>query len=101
MEVLWVYKGWGAMGVPNPPPPLSLMQVVLNCPLGRGLRYSQATPQFHQWRGGRGGVWGLSFGAPPEAAAFAAAVTKALRALEDGERWGGGFRPIWGGTPLE
>ncbi|XP_076217049.1 vasodilator-stimulated phosphoprotein-like, partial [Aptenodytes patagonicus] len=58
-------------------------QVVLNCPLGRGLRYSQATPQFHQWREARR-VWGLSFGAPREAALFAAAVLKALRALEEG-----------------
>uniref|UniRef100_A0A8D0FF20 WH1 domain-containing protein n=1 Tax=Strix occidentalis caurina TaxID=311401 RepID=A0A8D0FF20_STROC len=53
-------------------------QVVLNCPLGRGLRYSQATPQFHQWREARR-VWGLSFGAPHEAAPFAAAVLRALR----------------------
>ncbi|XP_072704855.1 LOW QUALITY PROTEIN: vasodilator-stimulated phosphoprotein [Ciconia boyciana] len=58
-------------------------QVVLNCPLGRGLRYSQATPQFHQWREARR-VWGLSFGAPREAALFAAAVLRALRALEEG-----------------
>ncbi|KAM9263919.1 LOW QUALITY PROTEIN: vasodilator-stimulated phosphoprotein [Morus bassanus] len=57
-------------------------QVVLNCPLGRGLRYSQATPQFHQWREARR-VWGLSF-APREAALFAAAVLRALRALEEG-----------------
>uniref|UniRef100_A0A8B9N5J2 WH1 domain-containing protein n=1 Tax=Accipiter nisus TaxID=211598 RepID=A0A8B9N5J2_9AVES len=59
-------------------------QVVLNCPLGRGLRYSQATPQFHQWREARR-VWGLSFGAPREAALFATAVLQALRALEEGE----------------
>ncbi|XP_074427420.1 LOW QUALITY PROTEIN: vasodilator-stimulated phosphoprotein-like, partial [Larus michahellis] len=58
-------------------------QVVLNCPLGRGLRYGQATPQFHQWREGRR-LWGLSFAAPPEAARFAAAVLRALRALEEG-----------------
>ncbi|TRZ06860.1 hypothetical protein HGM15179_020247 [Zosterops borbonicus] len=58
-------------------------QVVLNCPLARGLRYSQATPQFHQWREGRR-VWGLSFAAPPEAAQFAAAVLRALQALEQG-----------------
>uniref|UniRef100_A0A8U7N2Y0 Uncharacterized protein n=1 Tax=Corvus moneduloides TaxID=1196302 RepID=A0A8U7N2Y0_CORMO len=53
-------------------------QVVLNCPLGRGLRYSQATPQFHQWREGRR-VWGLSFVALPEAAQFAASVLRALQ----------------------
>ncbi|XP_029862351.1 vasodilator-stimulated phosphoprotein-like isoform X2 [Aquila chrysaetos chrysaetos] len=58
-------------------------QVVLNCLLGRGLRYSQATPQFHQWREARR-VWGLSFGAPREAALFATAVQRALRALEEG-----------------
>uniref|UniRef100_A0A8B9RVW8 WH1 domain-containing protein n=1 Tax=Accipiter nisus TaxID=211598 RepID=A0A8B9RVW8_9AVES len=58
-------------------------QVVLNCPLGRGLRYSQATPQFHQWREARR-VWGLSFGAPREATLFATAVLRALRALEEG-----------------
>ncbi|RMB90128.1 hypothetical protein DUI87_33468 [Hirundo rustica rustica] len=60
--------------------------VVLNCPLGRGLRYSQATPQFHQWREGRR-VWGLSFAAPAEAAQFAAAVLRALQALEQGTPW--------------
>ncbi|KAM7004094.1 LOW QUALITY PROTEIN: vasodilator-stimulated phosphoprotein-like [Passerculus sandwichensis] len=64
----------------RPPPE---QQVVLNCPLSRGLRYSQATPQFHQWREGRR-VWGLSFGAPPEAAQFAAAVLRALQAIEQG-----------------
>uniref|UniRef100_A0A8B9YZ43 WH1 domain-containing protein n=1 Tax=Buteo japonicus TaxID=224669 RepID=A0A8B9YZ43_9AVES len=68
-------------------------QVVLNCPLGRGLRYSQATPQFHQWREARR-VWGLSFGAPREATLFATAVLRALRALEEGEYWVGGGH--WG-----
>ncbi|XP_054150977.1 vasodilator-stimulated phosphoprotein-like, partial [Melozone crissalis] len=63
-------------------------QVVLNCPLCRGLRYSQATPQFHQWREGRR-VWGLSFSAPPEAAQFAAAVLRALQAIERGPPWPG------------
>ncbi|XP_033928011.1 LOW QUALITY PROTEIN: vasodilator-stimulated phosphoprotein [Melopsittacus undulatus] len=58
-------------------------QVVLNLALPRGLRYSAVTPQFHQWWGGRR-LWGLSFGAPPEAAAFGAAVLRALRALEEG-----------------
>uniref|UniRef100_A0A674HH15 WH1 domain-containing protein n=1 Tax=Taeniopygia guttata TaxID=59729 RepID=A0A674HH15_TAEGU len=75
-------------------------QVVLDCALGRGLRYSQTTPQFHQWRQGRR-VWGLSFAAPPEAARFAGAVLRALRggdgrvgAARDGHRWGGwGFNP--------
>uniref|UniRef100_A0A672V652 WH1 domain-containing protein n=1 Tax=Strigops habroptila TaxID=2489341 RepID=A0A672V652_STRHB len=62
-------------------------QVVLNCPLGRGLRYSAVTPQFHQWREARR-VWGLSFGAPREATAFADAVLWALRALDEGDKRG-------------
>lgn len=72
---------WGCLSTSHPSPPT---QVVLNCPLGRGLRYSQATPQFHQWREGRR-VWGLSFAAPPEAAQFAASVLRALQALDQGE----------------
>ncbi|XP_030825488.1 vasodilator-stimulated phosphoprotein [Camarhynchus parvulus] len=70
-QKLWVPAGGvpGAGGAPQSPPscvqlfqqPGSLafrllgrrlgpeQQVVLNCPLARGLRYSQATPQFHQW----------------------------------------------------
>uniref|UniRef100_A0A674GB66 WH1 domain-containing protein n=1 Tax=Taeniopygia guttata TaxID=59729 RepID=A0A674GB66_TAEGU len=78
-------------------------QVVLDCALGRGLRYSQTTPQFHQWRQGRR-VWGLSFAAPPEAARFAGAVLRALRALDTGEgpggvRWGPGGVPGGPQTP--
>uniref|UniRef100_A0A8C3MEV4 Uncharacterized protein n=1 Tax=Geospiza parvula TaxID=87175 RepID=A0A8C3MEV4_GEOPR len=105
-QKLWVPAGVvpGAGGAPQSPPscvqlfqqPGSLafrllgrrlgpeQQVVLNCPLARGLRYSQATPQFHQWREGRR-VWGLSFASPPEAAQFAGAVLRALQALEQGE----------------
>ncbi|XP_071656910.1 vasodilator-stimulated phosphoprotein isoform X2 [Patagioenas fasciata] len=64
-------------------------QVVLNCPLVRGLRYQQVTPQFHQWRGGRR-VWGLNFGDPQEAAQFGTTVLQVLRVLEQGSPVGDG-----------
>uniref|UniRef100_A0A8V5GRL4 Uncharacterized protein n=1 Tax=Melopsittacus undulatus TaxID=13146 RepID=A0A8V5GRL4_MELUD len=96
----WVPAGGGPPGpelcaaLPSPRDPRipsgGAQDVVLNLALPRGLRYSAVTPQFHQWWGGRR-LWGLSFGAPPEAAAFGAAVLRALRALEEGE--GGSLGP--------
>uniref|UniRef100_A0A674GVG9 WH1 domain-containing protein n=1 Tax=Taeniopygia guttata TaxID=59729 RepID=A0A674GVG9_TAEGU len=74
-------------------------QVVLDCALGRGLRYSQTTPQFHQWRQGRR-VWGLSFAAPPEAARFAGAVLRALVVMDESERRGTATGGGGGGSTL-
>uniref|UniRef100_A0A803JE44 Vasodilator-stimulated phosphoprotein n=1 Tax=Xenopus tropicalis TaxID=8364 RepID=A0A803JE44_XENTR len=58
-------------------------QVVINCPLVRGLKYNQATPNFHQWRDSRQ-VWGLNFANKEEAGQFAVGITQALDALETG-----------------
>lgn len=55
-------------------------QVVMNCPIVKGLKYNQATPNFHQWRDARQ-VWGLNFGSKEDAALFASAMTSALDML--------------------
>ncbi|TWW77561.1 Vasodilator-stimulated phosphoprotein [Takifugu flavidus] len=55
-------------------------QVVINCPIGRGLKYNQATPNFHQWRDARQ-VWGLNFGSKEDATLFANGVAHALEVL--------------------
>ncbi|XP_076591740.1 vasodilator-stimulated phosphoprotein isoform X5 [Chaetodon auriga] len=55
-------------------------QVVINCPIVRGLKYNQATPNFHQWRDARQ-VWGLNFGSKEDAALFANGMSHALEVL--------------------
>ncbi|KAK3522173.1 hypothetical protein QTP70_026992, partial [Hemibagrus guttatus] len=55
-------------------------QVVINCPLVRGIKYNQATPNFHQWRDARQ-VWGLNFGTKDEASLFANTMMQALDVL--------------------
>ncbi|XP_016887752.1 vasodilator-stimulated phosphoprotein isoform X2 [Cynoglossus semilaevis] len=52
-------------------------QVVINCPIIRGLKYNQATPNFHQWRDARQ-VWGLNFGSKEDATLFANGMAHAL-----------------------
>lgn len=54
--------------------------MVINCPIVRGLKYNQATPNFHQWRDARQ-VWGLNFGSKEDAALFANGMTHALEVL--------------------
>lgn len=55
-------------------------QVVINCPIVRGLKYNQATLNFHQWRDARQ-VWGLNFGSKEDAALFANGMSHALDVL--------------------
>ncbi|KAF3692976.1 Vasodilator-stimulated phosphoprotein [Channa argus] len=55
-------------------------QVVINCPIVRGLKYNQATPNFHQWRDARQ-VWGLNFGSKEDATLFANCMAHALDVL--------------------
>ncbi|XP_028274647.1 vasodilator-stimulated phosphoprotein isoform X2 [Parambassis ranga] len=55
-------------------------QVVINCPIVRGLKYNQATPNFHQWRDARQ-VWGLNFGSKEDATLFASGMAHALDVL--------------------
>uniref|UniRef100_A0A3Q2WMN7 Vasodilator stimulated phosphoprotein b n=1 Tax=Haplochromis burtoni TaxID=8153 RepID=A0A3Q2WMN7_HAPBU len=55
-------------------------QVVINCPIIRGLKYNQATPNFHQWRDARQ-VWGLNFGSKEDATLFANGMSHALEVL--------------------
>lgn len=59
---------------------LFLPQVVINCPIVRGLKYNQATPNFHQWRDARQ-VWGLNFGSKEDATLFANGMAHALEVL--------------------
>lgn len=58
----------------------SPVQVVINCPITKGMKYNQATPNFHQWRDPKQ-VWGLNFGSKEDAVAFANSMTHALEAL--------------------
>ncbi|XP_071327972.1 vasodilator-stimulated phosphoprotein isoform X2 [Trachinotus anak] len=55
-------------------------QVVINCPIVKGLKYNQATPNFHQWRDARQ-VWGLNFGSKEDAALFANGMAHALEVI--------------------
>lgn len=55
-------------------------QVVINCPIVKGLKYNQATPNFHQWRDARQ-VWGLNFGSKEDATLFASGMAHALEVL--------------------
>ncbi|XP_046720336.1 vasodilator-stimulated phosphoprotein isoform X1 [Silurus meridionalis] len=55
-------------------------QVVMNCPIAKGLKYNQATPNFHQWRDSRQ-VWGLNFSSKEDATLFANGMMHALEML--------------------
>lgn len=55
-------------------------QVVINCPIIKGIKYNQATPSFHQWRDPKQ-VWGLNFGNKEDAALFANSMMHALEVL--------------------
>uniref|UniRef100_A0A8C0GKX5 WH1 domain-containing protein n=1 Tax=Chelonoidis abingdonii TaxID=106734 RepID=A0A8C0GKX5_CHEAB len=59
-------------------------QVVINCAIVKGMKYNQATPNFHQWRDARQ-VWGLNFGSKEDASQFASGMLLALDRLEAGE----------------
>lgn len=82
-----------------PHPPFPSCQVVINCAIIRGLKYNQATPNFHQWRDARQ-VWGLNFGSKEDAAQFAASMASALEALEGQKQWAEGpLSPaVWPGA---
>uniref|UniRef100_A0A8C7IXH8 Vasodilator stimulated phosphoprotein a n=1 Tax=Oncorhynchus kisutch TaxID=8019 RepID=A0A8C7IXH8_ONCKI len=54
--------------------------VVINCPIVKGLKYNQATTNFHQWRDARQ-VWGLNFGSKEDATLFANGMMHALEVL--------------------
>ncbi|XP_029475252.1 vasodilator-stimulated phosphoprotein isoform X1 [Rhinatrema bivittatum] len=58
-------------------------QVVINCAIPKGLKYNQATPNFHQWRDARQ-VWGLNFSSKEDAALFASGMQQALDMLDTG-----------------
>lgn len=59
-------------------------QVVINCPIIKGMKYNQATPNFHQWRDPKQ-VWGLNFGSKEDGAQFAKSMTYALECLNAGK----------------
>ncbi|XP_064484419.1 vasodilator-stimulated phosphoprotein-like isoform X8 [Ornithodoros turicata] len=55
-------------------------EVVINCSILKGLKYSQATATFHQWRDNRT-VYGLNFSSTDDADTFAAAMLRAIEML--------------------
>lgn len=55
-------------------------QVVLNCPIFKGMKYNEATPTFHQWRDPKH-VWGLNFASKEDATLFSKSMMHALEAL--------------------
>ncbi|XP_069003765.1 vasodilator-stimulated phosphoprotein isoform X1 [Embiotoca jacksoni] len=77
-------------------------QVVINCPIVRGLKYNQATPNFHQWRDARQ-VWGLNFGSKEDATLFANGMSHALEVLNSIADAGYATlpRPVSNGPPPE
>lgn len=54
--------------------------MVINCPIIKGMKYNQATPNFHQWRDPKQ-VWGLNFGSKEDASLFASCMMQALDSL--------------------
>ena len=60
--------------------PATVVQVVINCAIARGLRYNRATPTFHQWRDNRQ-VYGLNFASKDDADNFAQAMLSSLDIL--------------------
>uniref|UniRef100_A0A9J7ZYV4 Vasodilator stimulated phosphoprotein b n=1 Tax=Cyprinus carpio carpio TaxID=630221 RepID=A0A9J7ZYV4_CYPCA len=75
-------------------------QVVINCPIVKGLKYNQATPNFHQWRDSRQ-VWGLNFGTKEDAVLFANGMMHALDVLSSLPDGGYSTRPVSNGTSPE
>nr|XP_020642781.1 vasodilator-stimulated phosphoprotein [Pogona vitticeps] len=73
-------------------------QVVINSPIVKGLKYNQATPNFHQWRDARQ-VWGLNFGSKEDASQFASGMMHALEMLESGNA--APPRPIQNGPSVD
>ena len=61
---------------------LATSEVVLNSSLRAGMRYNEATPNFHQWRDGTSKqVFGLHFSNYDEAAVFGSVVSQSLEVL--------------------
>ncbi|XP_078287154.1 vasodilator-stimulated phosphoprotein [Rhinoraja longicauda] len=77
-------------------------QVVINCPIAKGLKYNQATPSFHQWRDLRQ-VWGLNFGSKEDAVLFANGMQHALEVLDGTANAGNAAppRPVNNGPTAE
>lgn len=57
-------------------------EVVINCLLGKNLKYNKATPTFHQWRDQRQ-VYGLNFQSPDDATVFSEGVLGAVENLNN------------------
>ncbi|MCI4379343.1 hypothetical protein PGIGA_G00226930 [Pangasianodon gigas] len=75
-------------------------QVVMNCPIVKGLKYNQATANFHQWRDARQ-VWGLNFGSKEDAALFANGMMHALEVLGADGGYSAGPRLVSNGPTQE
>uniref|UniRef100_A0A673JRN1 Vasodilator stimulated phosphoprotein b n=1 Tax=Sinocyclocheilus rhinocerous TaxID=307959 RepID=A0A673JRN1_9TELE len=75
-------------------------QVVINCPIVKGLKYNQATPNFHQWRDTRQ-VWGLNFGTKEDAVLFANGMMHAIDVINSLPDGGYPTRPVSNGPSPE
>uniref|UniRef100_A0A803TRB9 WH1 domain-containing protein n=1 Tax=Anolis carolinensis TaxID=28377 RepID=A0A803TRB9_ANOCA len=73
-------------------------KVVINSPIVKGLKYNQATPNFHQWRDARQ-VWGLNFGSKEDAGQFAGGMMHALEILDSGNS--APARPVQNDPPAD
>ncbi|XP_075722324.1 ENAH actin regulator enabled isoform X7 [Rhipicephalus microplus] len=62
-------------------------EVVINCAILKGLKYSQATGTFHQWRDNRT-VYGLNFSSKDDADNFAVAMLRAIDMLNQNSSTG-------------
>nr|CAI9702621.1 unnamed protein product [Rangifer tarandus platyrhynchus] len=58
-------------------------QVVINCAIVWGVKYNQATHNFHQWHDALQ-VWSLNCGSKEDATQFAHVMASALEAMERG-----------------
>ena len=57
-------------------------QVVINCLLGKNLKYNKATATFHQWRDQRQ-VYGLNFQSSEDAVVFSEGVLGAVENMNN------------------
>ncbi|XP_037575855.1 protein enabled isoform X4 [Dermacentor silvarum] len=67
-------------------------EVVINCAILKGLKYSQATGTFHQWRDNRT-VYGLNFSSKDDADNFAVAMLRAIDMLNQNSSTGPRVQP--------
>ena len=65
-----------------------VLQVTLNAHLLAGLKYSEATPTFHQWRDLRHTIHGLNFSTKDDAVNFSKTMNAVLQVLRNQKETG-------------